>query len=226
VGLRIERERAHRPFESIADFTARVALNKRELDALAYSGAFAAFGLTRREALWQAAAAERDPQSLFAGIDAVAGDENDRSAAARAPLPKMAPVEETLADYSSTGVTIGPHLMAHMRARLKARGILSAADLTGASNGSWVKIAGHVIVRQRPGTAKGFLFITMEDETGIANVIVTPDFFQQNRTLLHRAALLIAEGPLQKQDGVIHVRARRFAELKMSGAVPRSHDFH
>ena len=226
VGLRIERERAHRPFETIADLTARVAPNKRELDALAYSGAFAAFGLTRREALWQAAAAERDPQSLFAGIDAGAGDENDPPAATRAPLPEMAPVEETLADYSSTGVTIGPHLMAHMRARLKARGILSAADLTGAPNGSWVKVAGHVIVRQRPGTAKGFLFITMEDETGIANVIVTPDFFQQNRTLLHRAALLIAEGPLQKQDGVIHVRARRFAELKISGSVPRSHDFH
>jgi len=226
VGLRIERERAHRPFESIADFTARVAPNKRELDALAYSGAFAAFGLTRREALWQAATAERDPQSLFAGIEAIAGDKNDPSAATRATLPKMAPIEETLADYSSTGVTIGPHLMAHMRARLKARGILSAADLTGASNGSWVKVAGHVIVRQRPGTAKGFLFITMEDETGIANVIVTPDFFQQNRTLLHRAALLIAEGPLQTQDGVIHVRARRFAELNISGSVPRSHDFH
>ena len=226
VGLHIERERAHRPFATIADFTARVAPNKRELDALAYSGAFAAFGLTRREALWQAATAERDPQSLFAGIDAVAGDENDPPAATRAPLPQMAPVEETLADYSSTGVTIGPHLMAHMRARLKERGILSAADLTGAQNGSWVKVAGHVIVRQRPGTAKGFLFITMEDETGIANVIVTPDFFQQNRTLLHRAALLIAEGPLQKQDGVIHVRARRFAELKISGSIPRSHDFH
>jgi error-prone DNA polymerase len=226
VGLRIERERAHRPFESIADFTARAGPNKRELDALAYSGAFAAFGLTRREALWQAAAAERDPQSLFAGVEAGAGDENDPPAATRAPLPKMAPVEETLADYSSTGVTIGPHLMTHMRARLRARGILSAADLTDAPNGSWVKVAGHVIVRQRPGTAKGFLFITMEDETGIANVIVTPDFFQQNRTLLHRAALLIAEGPLQKQDGVIHVRARRFAELKISGSVPRSHDFH
>jgi error-prone DNA polymerase len=226
VGLRIECERAHCPFESIADFTARVAPNKRELDALAYAGAFAAFGLTRREALWQAAAAERDPQSLFAGIEAIAGDENDPPAATRATLPKMAPIEETLADYSSTGVTIGPHLMAHMRARLKARGILSAADLTGAQNGSWVKVAGHVIVRQRPGTAKGFLFITMEDETGIANVIVTPDFFQQNRTLLHRAALLIAEGPLQKQDGVIHVRARRFAELKVSGSVPHSHDFH
>src|SRR5216683_2085068 len=226
VGLRIERERAHHQFETIADFTARVAPNKRELDALAYSGAFAAFGLTRREALWQAAAAERDPQSLFAGIDAGAGDENDPPAATRAPLPEMAPVEETLADYSSTGLTIGPHMMAHMRARLKARGILSAADLTGAPNGSWVKVAGHVIVRQRPGTAKGFLFITIEDETGIANVIVTPDFFQQNRTLLHRAALLIAEGPLQKQDGGIHVRARRFAELKISGSVPRSHDFH
>ena len=88
-----------------------------------------------------------------------------------------------------------------------------------------MKVAGVVIVRQRPGTAKGFLFITLEDETGIANAIVTPDIFQANRTLLHRATVLIVEGPLQKQQGVIHVRGRRFRELNLRGAVTPSHDF-
>jgi error-prone DNA polymerase len=83
-----------------------------------------------------------------------------------------------------------------------------------------------VIVRQRPGTASGFMFLTLEDETGIANAIVTPDLFQANRTILHRAQILLVEGPLQKQDGVIHVRARRFTELKTPGAMPPSHDFH
>jgi error-prone DNA polymerase len=116
--------------------------------------------------------------------------------------------------------------MAHLRTRLKAQQVYSAADLAVASDGSWVRIAGVIIVRQRPGTAKGFLFLTLEDETGIANAIVTPDVFQANRTVLHRAQILMVEGPLQKQDGVIHVRAWRFKELKISGAVPRSHDFH
>ena len=138
----------------------------------------------------------------------------------------MAPVEETLADYSVTGVTTGPHLMAHLRARLKARGVLSTAELAQAQNGAWVNAAGVVIVRQRPGTARGFLFLTLEDETGIANAIVTPDIFHANRTLLHRAQILVVEGPLQKQDDVIHVRARRFREVRRSGALPRSHDFH
>jgi len=116
--------------------------------------------------------------------------------------------------------------MAHLRARIRAQGVLSAAELASAPDGSWVKAAGVVIVRQRPGTAKGFLFLTLEDETGIANAIVTPDIFQADRTLLHRAQILMVEGPLQKQDGVIHVRARRFRELKIAGTIPRSHDFH
>ena len=250
TGLRIERERIARPFESIAEFTARVAPNKRELDAIAYAGAFAAFGLTRREALWQAAAVERDPASLLAGaaqsaeINAVADNAAEGTRAAALPpatppasaqpsvtppaiaLPKMRPIEETLADYATTGVTTGPHLMAHLRTRLRSRGILSAAELANANDGAWVKTAGSVIVRQRPGTAKGFLFITLEDETGISNVMATPDIFQANRTLLHGASLLMVEGPLQKQQGVIHVRARRFRELRLRGAVPPSHDFH
>jgi error-prone DNA polymerase len=245
TGLRIERERSSRPFESIAEFTARVAPNKRELDAIAYAGAFAIFGLTRREALWQAAAVERDPASLLAGV-APSAEVNDvaniaaedahaatpsrttqRHPEALSPaLPTMRPIEETLADYATTGVTTGPHLMAHLRARLRSRGILSAAELANANDGAWVKAAGSVIVRQRPGTAKGFLFITLEDETGISNVIVTPDIFQANRTMLHGASLLMVEGPLQKQQGVIHVRARRFRELRLRGAVPPSHDFH
>jgi len=141
-------------------------------------------------------------------------------------LPPMRPIEETLADYATTGVTTGPHLMAHLRERLRSHGILSAAELANAKNGEWVKAAGSVIVRQRPGTAKGFLFITLEDETGISNVIVTPDLFQANRTVLHRASLLMVEGPLQKQQGVIHVRGRRFRELRLRGVVPPSHDFH
>ncbi len=122
VGRRIEAERAREPFASLADFTARTAPNRRELDALSYSGSFACFGLSRREALWQAAAVERDPKSLLAGIEP---KRNTTS-----PLPGMSPMDETRADYSTMGLTAGPHLMAHLRERLTARGVLSAAEVT------------------------------------------------------------------------------------------------
>ncbi|HEY6299434.1 MAG TPA: error-prone DNA polymerase [Candidatus Binatus sp.] len=217
VGLRIESERARRQFDSIADLTARVGPNRRELDALAYAGAFAAFGLARRDAMWNAAAVERDPKSLLAGT---------KPRDSGAPLASMSPIDETLADYAATGLTTGPHLMKYLRNDLTVRGILSADDLTRARHQSWVKTAGVVIVRQRPGTAKGFLFITLEDETGIANLIVTPDLFQQNRLLLRSAGILLAEGVLQQVDGVTAIRARRFEEIKIPGAVPPSHDFH
>ena len=105
-------------------------------------------------------------------------------------------------------------------------GVLRAADLRDVRNGRWTKVAGWVIARQRPGTAKGFLFLSLEDETGIANVIVTPDVFDKNRLVLVSHPFLLIEGPLQNQDNVIHVRARRIQELAFKGTMPRSHNFH
>ncbi len=116
--------------------------------------------------------------------------------------------------------------MSYLRERLDTQGVLSAGKLERTEHGSWGKTAGVVIVRQRPGTAKGFLFITLEDETGISNLIVASDLFQTNRVLLAGAAILLAEGTLQKVEGVTAIRARRFAELKLDGTVPPSHDFH
>jgi error-prone DNA polymerase len=107
-------------------------------------------------------------------------------------------------------------------------GLGQSAELRSARNGSWVRIAGAVIVRQRPGSAKGFLFITLEDETGTSNAIVVPDMFQRHHALVQTAGILLIEGPVQNQDGVIHVRARRFERLDgdaMAGLLPRSHDF-
>ena len=205
IGENIERERTCRPVRSIADFAARSAANRRELDTLAYIGAFGSFGLTRREALWQVAATSREP--LFAGAPL--------PTTSSSPLPPMETVEETLADYAGTGVTLQPHMLAHLRASLKAAGVLSTTELTQAEHGTWVKVAGAVIVRQRPATAKGFLFLSLEDKGGIANVVVTPDLFERHRALLSRTALLQVEGALQKVEGVIHVRARRFRELTL-----------
>jgi error-prone DNA polymerase len=127
----------------------------------------------------------------------------------------MSAVDRTLADYKGTGMTIGPHLMTYLRAEMDAQGVLRAIDLPRQRNGSWAKVAGLVIVRQRPGTAKGFCFLTLEDETGIGNAVVTPDIFQRHRSVIHTASLLLVEGPLQIVEGVIHVRARRFHLLTL-----------
>jgi error-prone DNA polymerase len=137
----------------------------------------------------------------------------------------MDALEETAADFATTGLTTARHPMSYLRDRLRSTGVFSAADLGSAKDGSWVTVAGVVIVRQRPGTAQGFLFVTLEDETGLANAIVTPDVFQHQRVLLRRARILKVGGPLQKVDGVIHVRARKFEELRLPSPVPESRDF-
>jgi error-prone DNA polymerase len=233
AGTGIEAARAERPFTSLVDLALRCRLQRSELDTLAYIGALGPFGFSRRAALWQTAAVERNPDSLFARTSDARSTPPDRLTDPlpdHDPLPAMSSLDETLADYRGTGITTGPQLLAHLRPALDARGVLRAADLQTAPGGTSVCTAGHVIVRQRPGTAKGFLFLTLEDETGLANVVVTPDMFQKHRGLIHSSPLLQVEGPLQKVDGVIHVRARRFVPLGLRDVgrseLPRSHDFH
>jgi error-prone DNA polymerase len=210
-----ERVAAQSPYESLADLGARTQLHRDELDRLASIGACASLGLQRREALWQASALQG---GLLAGA----------ASTTPSPLEEMTPYERTVADYRGTGITTGAHLMSHFRDQLRARGVLSAAEVRDAKDGSWVRIAGAVIVRQRPGTAKGFLFLTLEDETGTSNAIVVPDMFQRNRAVVQASGLLLVEGPVQNQDGVVHVRARRFERLdagQLSESLPPSHDF-
>jgi error-prone DNA polymerase len=241
---RLEAARSAAPFSSIDDVALRAALRDDELQTLAHIGAFAAFDLTRREALWQAAVVPRDP--LFARRSLMGPLSHRERGSDTVPLPQMSLQERTLADYKGTGMTVGPHLMQYLRNDLDAQGVLRTADLSKQRNGAWVKTAGLVIVRQRPGTAKGFCFLTLEDETGIGNAVVTPDFFRRHRAVIHTASLLMVEGPLQIVDGVIHLRARRFTPLQLprqaihqsgSGyrmrvtpqedplALPKSHDF-
>lgn len=134
--------------------------------------------------------------------------------------------ERVVADYLGTGLTIGPHPMALRRGELALRGVLRAVDLPSARGGRRVRIAGAVITRQRPGTAKGFCFLTLEDETGVSNVIVRPDLFDAHRTVIVHEPFLIVEGVLQQQEGVTSVRAERVVSLP--GALPatESHDFY
>jgi error-prone DNA polymerase len=224
-------ERERRPFRDLADLAGRVAFHRGELDTLAELGALASLpggGAGRRAALWQVAALERDPTSLFAGI-APAGDarsaEEDPGETPGSPLREMTPFETTLADYRLSGLTTGPQLLAHLRPALERRGISSARELRDTPNGRFVRTAGHVIVRQRPSSAKNLCFLTLEDETGTANAILTPRQFQRFRAALHNAAAIEIAGPLQRVDDVIHVRVRHLTPLTPRGELPEGRNY-
>jgi error-prone DNA polymerase len=206
--------RAERPFASALDAGRRAGLDRDELATLAAIGAFAALGGTRRATLW--AVAPADPGPLHAGTS-----EPPRPS----PLTEMTAEERLAADYGGTGVTVGPHPMALRRATLAAAGVTRAIDLARSLDGARVRVAGSVIVRQRPGTAKGFVFLSLEDETGIANVIVTPGLFARSRWALVAEPFLLVEGMLQRQDGVVSVRAHRVQALARPAHVVPSHDF-
>ena len=211
-------------FASVDEFAARVsALNRKELVALARIGALNSLGdvVHRRDALWQVEEAGRPVGPLLRG-SAVARNE----ALTTKPLKQMTTDERLAADYAGTGLTTGPHPMAYQRVALRAEGILSADDLARCGNNRLVRIAGCVIARQRPGTAKGFVFLSLEDETGIANVVIAPDIFERDRTVITRCRFLRIAGPLQNQDGVIHVKAQRIEPLDIAGVEIHSHDFH
>ena len=211
-------------FASVDDLTVRApGLNRKELVALARIGALNALDRIehRRDALWQVEQAGRPVGALLRGTQ-VAPIETQLAV----PLRKMTTEERLAADFAGTGLTTGPHPMAYHRAALREEGISSAADLWHCAKHQTVRIAGAVIARQRPGTAKGFVFLSLEDETGIANVILAPDIFERDRIMVTRSRFLLITGPLQNQDGVIHVKAQQIWPLDITTAGICSHDFH
>ena len=204
--------REEAPFGSIHDLARRAHLERDELETLAAIGALAPLGGTRRANLWTAAVPPPGPLFMDPPREP-------------SPLSEMTDVERLAADYAGTSVTLGRHPMALRRAALRHRGVLSARELAGVEDGARVQVAGSVIVRQRPGTAKGFVFLSLEDETGIANVIVTPPIFARHRVTLVAEPYLLVDGIAQQQDGVISVRAVRARGLPALGHHVPSHDF-
>jgi error-prone DNA polymerase len=221
-------------FSSIEDVVRRVGLRRDEVATLAEIGALNAFTHERRSALWQVEQAVRPAGALFED-DAreaerpdpygVADGDEASAVRARGPLPVMSDGDRLQADYAGMGLTIGPHPMALRRGDLAMRGVLRAVDLSQTRDGRRVRVAGMVITRQRPGTAKGFVFLTLEDETGISNVIVRPDVFARDRTTVVQQPFLLVDGVLQQQDGVVSIRAERLEGLG-PGASVESHDFY
>jgi error-prone DNA polymerase len=214
AGRAIVAARRERPFVSLADLARRSGLARDELMTLAATGALDALNGTRRAALWHAS------RPVLPGLLAGAEPPADPS-----PLREMSVAERLDEDYAGTGVTLGPHPLALLRSTLTRQGVVRASDLSRLVHGRAVRVAGSVIVRQRPGTAKGFVFLSLEDETGIANVIVTPQLFGRQRLTLIAAPYLVVDGLVQMQDGVVSVRARRVQPLRGPGRGVPSHDF-
>jgi DNA polymerase III alpha subunit len=221
AGQALVRERSLAPFASVQDLVRRVPeLRKDELTTLAEIGALNAVsreGLHRRGALWQVERAVRWSGPLLDELPEIDGE---------SPLADMTYEERLIADFRSTGLTVGPHPMQYRRAEMKRMGIYRASDLAHLPNGRRLRIGGCVIARQRPGTAKGMMFMSLEDETGIANAIIAPDLLQKNRVLLISERFVMIEGILQNQDNVIHIRAERISALRITQAETASHDFH
>ncbi len=203
------------PFTSIDNAVRRVSLDKRAWRHLAEAGAFDSMfahepaDRRRRVALWEVLAATRGPELPLA----------PREAPAPAPqLPAYAPVELTEADYRMTGLSLAGHPMKHVREYLALNGVLTAAEAHAhGKDGQPVAVAGLVICRQRPGTAKGFVFLTLEDETGMVNIVVTPDRFEQHALLISTTPLLLIRGTLQVEQHVVNVRAKQFKALELGG---------
>ena len=237
VAQALIRQRDIAPFASIHDLIHRVPeLRKDELHTLAEIGALNSVSsfefpvlssdwkpetgyrkLHRRDALWQIERSVRHSGPLLDELPEPDG---------KSPLRPMNPEERLVADFRGTGLTVGPHPMAYHRERMNAIGIRKASDLPAIPNGKYLRVGGCVIARQRPGTAKGFVFLSLEDETGVANAIIMPDLFQQNRLLLTSEQFLMVEGILQNQDNVISVKARRVMPLSITRAETSSHDFY
>jgi error-prone DNA polymerase len=224
AGEAIVRARHQGPFAGVHDLARRVPeVHRDELERLAEVGALNFVGADsgqarhRRDALWQVARAGRPSGPLLDGLD---------DADTPGPLLPMTRDERMIADLGGTGVTLGRHPMAFHRAALAGLRVLRASELAAVSDGTYVRVAGQVIVRQRPGTAVGFLFMSLEDETGIANAIVRPDLFNRYRMVLSREPYLLLEGTLQNQDGVVSVKVARVEPLPAPAVALPSHDFH
>ena len=225
IGREIVRQREIEMFRSIDDLKLRVPeLRKNDLAALAEIGALNFIGgkdgFHRRDALWQIERVARRPGPLLESV------ESDDALAQRSPLQPMTSEDRLVADFHNTGMTVGPHPLRYHREDLRRQGVITAIELRSLRDGTRVRVAGSVIARQRPGTAKGFVFLSLEDETGISNAILTPQIFREHHVVVVHQQFLLLEGVLQNQESVISVKVQRLHPLFLTKAETVSHDFH
>ena len=229
TALQIVEQRAKHPFVSIDDVKRRIPqMQINELRVLASIGALNFISVKtaahRRDALWQVERANRRPGPLMENV--ARPEIPEVAASSGSPLRPMTPPERIFADFRGTGLTVGPHPLAQHRVQLNALGISPAGSLKHLLEGKSVQVVGAVIVRQRPGTAKGFVFLSLEDETGVANIIITPQLFERDHTVVVHHAFLQIRGLVQNQDGVVSVKAVHIEPFELATAEVPSHDFH
>ncbi|HEX6934440.1 MAG TPA: OB-fold nucleic acid binding domain-containing protein, partial [Streptosporangiaceae bacterium] len=206
---------AGQPYASLEDFARRARVSLPALEALATAGAFGCFGLERREALWAAGAASSVTSGQLPGT----------AIGLTAPaLTPMTPAEVTFADMWATGTYGATHPIEHIRDGLAERGVVAAADLRHAAAGASVTVGGLVTHRQQPGTARGVVFLSLEDETGMANVICPPDVWQRHRKIGVDASALLISGRVERLDGSVSLLATSLRKLRVVAAA-RSRDF-
>lgn len=221
---RLVEARLRQPFASVQDLAARAALDRGDLEALAAAGAFASLSGNRHLAFWEVAGTERPLPMEEVLSDAPHEVRHEPTPLLRTPTEG----ERIVADYASIGLTLGRHPLALLRDSLQSNRLLSARDLDGIAHGKPVRTAGIVLMRQRPGTASGVTFLTLEDETGQVNIIVWERIGEKYRGPLVDSRLLEVHGELQRQEGVMHVVARRLIDrsLLLGQLITRSRDFH
>ncbi|MEJ7802606.1 MAG: PHP domain-containing protein [Candidatus Limnocylindria bacterium] len=205
----LERERFIGPYRSVRDFVARTGLGEQVVERLISIGAFDWTDAPRRELLWQlrTTLADADPERPALGLT------DDAQRALGASLPPMTPAEKVAADYRDTGVSPNLHAVELFRERLTARGVITVADAAGLRDRSIIRLAGLAVSVQHPMTAKNFVFIALEDETGMINVTLRPQVYQAHRALLHRHPLLVIDGRLQVEGAVLNVIATRLRSV-------------
>jgi len=228
AGLRIEAARREGPFRLPRELARRAALDRDALLHLARAGALASLGLDRRRAVWEAMQCLESPAArpLFEELD----DEDDDGGDL---LPALEPVEEVVADYRTAGLSLTGHPLQFDRDWLSDRGVVTVAEAVGQPEGRRVSVAGIVLTRQRPATAKGMIFLTIEDETGAANIVVHPRVWETADLAARRAAVLVVHGRIQRRGAVVHVVSMRLEsaatlrpEASPATALPRmSRDF-
>jgi len=218
---KIETVRKDGPFASLDDFVRRTGLSQAVVAKLAEADAFSSLAMDRRAALWQALGQERKVRRmpLFAGV----ADEEPAAA-----LPPMPMVEQVFADYRTAGLSLKAHPLGFFRQQLDQMRVTPASQLDKTRDGRHLRVAGLVILRQRPGTAKGITFATIEDETGLANLVIRPEIWARYYQVARRSAAWIAHGCLENKEGVIHLVVNRLDDLShlLGELKTKSRDFH
>ena len=206
-------------FTSIDHFHRTTKLPRHAIVRLAEADAFSSLGLSRRTALWEVMALSDDPGPLFESVE---------PPTVEVKLPPMPIPQEVMTDYSTTSLSLKRHPLSLVRQLLSEQRIITARQLQDTPHGRWVKVAGLVLIRQRPGTASGIVFVTLEDETGVANLIVRPNIFDRYHLAARHAALLQCDGYVERQGQVVHVMAKRLFDRSnlIHGFELSSRDFH